>query len=357
MRELRLLLALPHVRVATLVAAALIAAVAGGVFDRWRPTLSYWIKHTPLCLAENAGVLAPRRAHYVPAVGYTVDMLHCTPAKPPQLVGASLSRDLFVVSDLGGTVQRIDIAGRVVWQLGMSSPHGLDVHEDWLLVGEGQTVRVLSALTGADLQRFEFDQPILMFRQIGSSLFMLMDIDGAGAVRRYALSQHGARLVKSTPVVTHFARGIDIDASGLYVADTFGHRIIRLDLDSLELLDEAASYFPNSVQILGDLLLVAEEHLNVVSEFRTQPLVRIGSRVGCSAHPAGIELPDDMPAGACDRSAPETALYSPNDAVAADGRVYVADTDNHRVVEFVGGHVVALLSGFNNPVNVRVVQR
>jgi hypothetical protein len=133
--------------------------------------------------------------------------------------------------------------------------------------------------------------------------------------------------------------------------------VIRLDLDSLELLDQAASCFPSSAQVLVDLLLVAEEHLDVVSASRTHPLARISSRIGCRAHPEGIELPDDTPAGARYSSAPEKALYSPNDAVAADRYVYVADADNHRVGEFLGRNAVALLSGFNNPVNVRVVQR
>ncbi len=39
-----------------------------------------------------------------------------------------------------------------------------------------------------------------------------------------------------------------------------------------------------------------------------------------------------------------------------DGRIYVADTDNHRVVEFRMGRVASELTGFNNPVNIRVVQ-
>jgi sugar lactone lactonase YvrE len=337
-------------------AVLLAAAAAGGLLEPWRPLVSYWLKHKPLCMAENAGLLAPRRAHYSAALGYTVDMLYCTPAEPPRPIGGPLRRDLVVVSDMGGVVQRIDAAGRLVWQRRLSGPRGLDIHGDRLLVGEGRTVRVLSTSNGADLQRFEFDQPILMVRQGGSSLFTLMDMEGTGAVRRYELSQNGARLVRSTPVVTRYPRGIDLDASGLYVADTFGNRVIRLDPDSLELRAQAASYFPNSVQVAGDRLLVVEEHLNVVSEFRMQPLERLGSRVGCSAHPPGVNLPDDTPARACDRGALATALYSPNDAVAADGRVYIADTDNHRIVEFFEGHVVAQLTGFNNPVNVRVAQ-
>jgi starvation-inducible outer membrane lipoprotein len=108
--------------------------------------------------------------------------------------------------------------------------------------------------------------------------------------------------------------------------------------------------------MVGDRLLIVEEHLNVISEFRKHPLERLGPRVGCSAYPPDINLPNDRSTAACDRSASVTNLYSPNDAVTADGRVYIADTDNHRVIELLGGRLVAQLTGFNNPVNVRVAE-
>jgi DNA-binding beta-propeller fold protein YncE len=222
------------------------------------------------------------------------------------------------------------------------------------LIGEGTTLRILSASRGTDLARIEFDQPILMARQVGAFLYVLMDIEGIGAVRRYELTNNDARLIKSTPVNTRYPRGIDYDASGLYVADTFNHRVIRLDPYSLELQAEAASFFPNSVQVTGDRLLVTEEHLNVVSEFRMQPLQRLGPRIGCSAQPAGVQLPDDTSGRLCGGVNPIATLYSPNDAVAVGGHVYVADTDHHRVVEMFEGHIISELSGFNNPINVRV---
>ena len=339
----------------SLALAALLAARGGGFLEPWRPTASYWIKHTPLCMAENAGLLPPRRAHYVPALGQTVDILLCTPTRPPQLAGRHLAHDLIVVSDMGGVVQRIDASGRLVWQRRLSVPRGLDIHDDRLLVGEGRSVLVLSVTNGIELQRYDFDQAILMARQVGSSLYIVMNFEGQGAVRRYALSGNSARLVRATPVVTSYPRGIDVGASGVYVADTFGNRVIRLDPDSLELRAQAGAYFPNSVNLMGERLLVVEEHLNVISEFRADTFERLGLRVGCTAHPFGVNLPGDESARICAGGFGAVELYSPNDADEADGFLYIADTDNHRVVEVLKGHVIAQLNGFNNPVSVRVV--
>jgi hypothetical protein len=117
------------------IGAAFVASTAGMGVEHWRPMASYWLKHVPLCFAENAGLLTPRRAHYSAALGRTVDVLYCTPSKPPKLVGGPLARDLVVVSDMGGVVQRIDSSGRLLWQRRMSNPHGLDISRrppfDW----------------------------------------------------------------------------------------------------------------------------------------------------------------------------------------------------------------------------------
>lgn len=330
---------------------------ATGYINYFRPHLSYWLKHVPLCMAENAGFLPPRRAHYSEGRNATINVLYCTPAKPPRLVGGPLNYDLIIVSDMGGVVQRINTTGRLVWQRRLSAPRGLDIQGNRILVGQGQKLRELSLATGADLKAFEFDQPIRMFHLDGTDLFVLMDIDGNGGVRRYDLSNGTPLLVSSSSIKTQYPRGIDVDAASVYVADTFGHRVIRFGRESLELQDEAPSYFPNSVQIVGHRLLVAEEHLNVISEFLSRPLVRRGPVISSSAHPPRIVFPGNHQTMPCNKSISSVKLYSPNDAIDVDGRVYVADTDNHRVLELSSGRVVAQLTAFNNPVNIRAVGR
>lgn len=169
-------------------------------FSQLRPRLSYWIKHVPLCMAENAGLLSPRRAHYSEKLGSTIDALYCTPVKPPRLVGSPLQHDLIVVSDMGKVVQRISATGHLVWERHLSAPRGLDIHNNKVLVGEGQTLRVLSLATGAVIHAFEFDEPILMARLVRNDLFVLFNVDGEGGVRRYDFSNGIIRLASSSPV-------------------------------------------------------------------------------------------------------------------------------------------------------------
>jgi hypothetical protein len=333
------------------------AAAMGERFERLRPTASYWLKHVPLCILENQGVIAPRRAHYVSALRRTIDTLYCTPEQPPHLIGNSLSHDLFVVSDMGGVIQRIGANGNLVWQRRLSIPRGLDVVGNRLLVGEGQSLRVLDSVTGADLYSYKFDHPILMAKQSGPRLYVLMNIAGIGAVRRYEVRAGDVKLIKSTSVVTQYPRGMDVNSLGVFVADTFGHRIIRLDSDSLELRDEVASYFPNSVQIIGDRLFSAEEHLNAISEYQLNPLRRIGPRFGCAANESHSDPLIMNATSPCEGTVHPAMLLSPNDAVFADDSVYIADTDKHRVVHLKNGQLVSVLSGFNNPTNLRAFAR
>jgi hypothetical protein len=329
-----------------------LALLGGEQFTQWRPQLSYFFKHTPLCWAENAGLIPPKRAHFSEEMQSTVDILRCVPARPPQLVGGPLSNDLIVVSDLGGLVKRVSTSGKLLWQRSLNMPHGLEIHGDRLLIGEGKTLRVLNASSGADIEAFELDQPILMVRQLGKDLFLLMNFKGVGAVRRYTLTGGVPILIQSSPVETHYARGIYVNQSGVYVADTFRHRVIKLDLETLDLLDQADSYFPNSVQSFGDRLLVAEEHLNVIAEFTSNPLQRNDLQLGCLKK-SGKDFPQkNMKWVFCDQLKKKEQLFSPNDAIFFKDSIYVADTDNHRVVEFHRGRVVSELIGFNNPVNI-----
>ncbi len=292
-----------------------LALLAGDQFSQWRPQLSYFLKHTPLCWAENLGLIPLKRAHFSEKLQSTVDILRCAPAKPPQLVGGPLGNDLIVVSDLGGLVQRISASGKLLWQRRLDMPHGLEIHGDRLLVGEGKMLRVLSISTGGDIEEFELDRPILMVRQVGKDLFLLMDFEGVGAVRRYSLTKNKLTLLISSPVETHYARGLYVNESGVYVADTFGHRVIKLDVETLGLLDQEESYFPNSVQVFGGRLLVTEEHRNVVAEYTMDPLLRIGLNLGCQKQ-IGKELSQrDLEFEFCGKINMAEKLFSPNDAV------------------------------------------
>lgn len=189
------------------------------------------------------------------------------------------------------------------------------------------------------------------------NLLTLMSIDGVGAIRRYDISQDKPLLVMSSAVQASYPRGIDIAGSDIYVADTFGHRVIRMDYNSLDLLGEAPSYYPNSVQIVRDRLIVAEEHRNIVANFQLRTLARLEPFAGCPTYALEAELLNIPRGSICDGKNNIVELYSPNDAFSIDEYVYIADTDNHRVIALYGGQVIGQVIGFNNPINVRAVRR
>lgn len=273
-----------------------------------------------------------------------------------------MSHDLIVISGMGGVVQRIKSDGHLMWQTKMRSPRSLEVQDGKLLVGEGKVLHFMSLDTGVKLKSFEFDKPILSARLRGNTLFTVMDIQGIGSVRRYELFNNEAKLVQLGSVSAFYPRGIDVDDENIYVADTFGSRILRLDRASLRLKDEVPSYFPNSIQVKNEILIVAEEHSNIVSEFTLNPLERSKILVGCPDHllPNQIEVEPDKHIAKkfeCNKVKSDTVLYSPNDAILLDGYLYIADTDNHRVIQVAKGKVVAELIGFNDPVSVRAIPR
>lgn len=334
---------------------ALLVLLASSNPQHWRSQLSYLLKHTPLCWAENVGFIETKRAHFLEELGTTIDIRRCTPTKPPKMVGNALAHDLVVVSDLGGLVQRFGSNGHIIWQRRLNLPRGIDIVGDSLFIGEGQTLRVLNLSTGFDLKAHKFNHAINNIRVIGNDLYILFDIKGIGAVRHYDYMNGYPVLINSSNIETHFARGLHVDESGLYVADTYQHRVLHLELKTLDLLNYTPARFPMSLKNLGKKFLVVED-LNVVSEFNKMPLERLGSRVGCRRPSILPELMNATDLVFCELEESLGELYSPNDADIEGDYVYVADTHHHRIVVFFKDRVVAQITGFNNPVNVRVAK-
>lgn len=273
-----------------------------------------------------------------------------------------MSHDLIVISGMGGVVQRIKSDGHLMWQTKMHMPRSLEVQEDELLVAEEKILHIISITTGLKLRSIEFDKSIVSVLLRGNELFVLMESQGVASVGRYELLNNAVKLVNSASIAAVYPRGMDVDEDNVYIADTFGNRVLRLDRISFILKDEVPSYFPNSVQVKGENLIVTEEHSNVVSEFTSNPLKRKKVLVGCPVNllqnkmknGAGKNIKQDIE---CDRIKNVEKLYSPNDARLIDGDLYIADTDNHRIIQIANGKVVAKLIEFNDPVSVRAIKR
>ena len=98
----------------------------------------------------------------------------------------------------------------------------------------------------------------------------------------------------------------------------------------------------------------------MVSECKLNPLKRSKILAGCPTHLLSNQFKKGVVKNieeeiACDRTKSVAALYSPNDAAILDGQLYIADTDNHRVIQISNGKVTAELTGFNEPVNLLAI--
>lgn len=325
----------------------------------FRREASLALRHWPRCLLENYGGLATRRAHYVPGHG-TVDILYCTPIAPPNYRGALMQDSLVVVSDFGQAVYRFNRSGELVWQRNIGIARGVDISGQHVYVGVEKDVVVLSAATGAELKRYTLPHHILAIKVAGDSLIVAHDIDQPGAVTIYRFN--GAQLQRERSMSQHlrYPRGLALAGPFLYVADTFGHRVVKLDLHTGALVAQQPSFYPNSVAIVNGALLVAEEHLNLISEFALDDLAPLRLRAGIPHAQDGsaVFLARHRSLGFAMASVhpdPRLPLLSPNDAAAAGRFLYVADTDRHRIVVLKDGRWWGQLEGFNNPVNVRTL--
>jgi hypothetical protein len=155
----------------------------------------------------------------------------------------------------------------------------------------------------------------------------------------------------------------------LYVANTFGHKVLRFSVRANgrpELAASAPSFYPNSVRPGRDTLLVAEEHINQIVTMDPLTLARRPAAAGCWSHGQTVVALDRLLARVSDHTADGESvclahsplgyqLLAPNDAVQATSALYVADTDNQRIVMYKNGVPTAMLTNFNEPLNVDIV--
>lgn len=334
-------------------------------------------------LLDAAGYLAalPPSAgftfsYYIPGKG----TVGTTPGLAPEAVslkGESLPFPLYVLSDIGRFILRLGVSGRVEWAVLLSKRcRGIGVAGGELFYPRGDEVVNLDGRTGQERRRFPVeDLGHLNFVNFTEGRLILgYSGEGPGRVKVCEETADGRFLpVWTNPHETNGARHAGTRGRILYVADTFGHRCYAVDMDSSRLLWERPSYNPCFVEPAandeGSWLLV-EEHANRLLKFKggeAQARTIFSCPDSLYADPAST--PDLLRAGeamkvfrtsqgalkgsACEESSGEQTLYSPNGACqVGDGRLIVADTDNHRLVVIRNGRIVSTLRGFNNPVKV-----
>ncbi|MFN3619981.1 hypothetical protein [Sphingorhabdus sp.] len=329
--------------------------------DPVRHYVARTVKHGAICFLQNNAIIKPRRAHYTPDKG-TVDIVYCAPINPPAFDGAKMDHGIFVLSDFGHQVQRLNQLGQVVWTQNLHTPRGLDSTEKHLYVGDRKELLILDVDTGEILKRYRYSNYITALKAYRDRLFIAFDDGQVGSLIGYQIDDKMNNVIFRLPMRLASARGIDVSNNMLVIADTFHHKIVKIRLDS-NVVSSTKSYYPNSVQIWKDSLLISEEHLNMVSKFSSHSLTRTGAMAGCfdpknlDSKIEKVVLDDIYRSGtSCNAQHLGSKLYSPNDAIYADGSLYVADTDNHRIVVLKNGIKHSVISGFNNPVNIRLVK-
>jgi hypothetical protein len=323
----------------------------------------------PRCLSENEGWSAPRRARYQPDAGGTTGAVRCTPDAKPRLIGSPLADSLVVVSGLGGVVQRIAKDGGESWRTRLTQPRGAFINGEQVGVGSGRTIWWLNKRSGAKVGATQFDWPVNGFWLRDGYLAVAFRVQGAGAVRVYALRGFEAHEICRVHTELGYPRGVYLSAEALYVADTFGHRVLRFAGRSGNFSSapsSAASFYPNSVRLSAGRLLVTEEHINQVVAMDPETLSRRPAVAACWPGDGGVVALNALIAKVNVRAADRDSvcfargpmartLMAPNDAAQSGEVLYVADTDNHRIVMFRGGVLTSVLSNFNEPVNVDIV--
>ncbi len=324
-----------------------------------KKSISMLVKHPILCQLEQWHLIRPYRAHYTVERG-TVDVRYCTPSMPPRYAGQRLPHPFFVLSDFGQVVQKFDRGGRMLWQRKLDTPRGMALHNGEVLVADAKDVVVLDAGSGVEKARYHQARYISAIDAFDDKVLLAYDEDGPGTVMLYRRTGQLLRPMTRYPQTFKHARGVALRDGVLYVADTFGHRIVKVDARSHATLDAVTSYYPNSIELTATSLIVAEEHLNLVTELDKNNFGRRRVIAGCLApHGQSAQFYQQHRATelamlpACQGDARQR-LFSQNDAVLAGQFLFIADTDNHRVLVLKSGKHWGEMTGFNDPVNVRV---
>ena len=210
----------------------------------------------------------------------------------------------------------------------------------------------------------KFSDEINFVRAFGNRLIVIYNVIRPADIFSWD-DQTGIGPLQMSSTALSFGRGADIRGNMIAFADTFGLRIVVQSLVDGTILDEFPTYYPNDVAWRGDFLYIVEEHHDRILAWNS-----ISKRKFVVLAPPNPTLWDPNitltteETGYCGTDAPsprskssdicsgEFTLYAPNGLWLRKDGMFIADTDNSRVVYVVDGKVVSVLLGFNNPVSV-----
>ncbi|XZE54482.1 hypothetical protein SH139x_000450 [Planctomycetaceae bacterium SH139] len=315
-------------------------------------------------------------SYFAPAVG-TVGLTLGMPAAM-EANGELFPHDFVVINQYGPAIDYVRRDGSIGWRfqvpVGMSS---VALDGDQIVFPNANRIGFLEVQTGlltddwlvtADTAWVRFVNPL------GGGRYLLARETQSGQQILEIRNRNGEVDWTSPESIFH-PRWAALSDDLVVVADTFNHRVFGIRLDAMQSEFSIPTFFPNDVRFLdADTIMVVEEHADRIwtMSLADAALANLAGRTlliaaagredlslnvsELSALASSMEVKVDPDASvSLAKSARSYAgmqtLYSPNGAVAlADGSLYVADTDNHRVIHISAeGLVLGEILGFNNP--------
>ncbi|NMG04782.1 hypothetical protein [Azoarcus taiwanensis] len=305
--------------------------------------------------------------------------------KTSMIVASDMSRSLIGIMD-----------GRVEWTRTFPEtwPRALDIYKGLAYVGNRYSILILQPFTGETVA--ELNIPNLPERSAINSVRLsalgtrtiltlgldLLDIESLPPrpsilVFDIVESEPGEKTLSLVVSFYEFSSPRDavvIDGK-LYVADTFGHKVIKIDLNSETHTRQTIGnfYFPNTI----DFMTIGKGLQAIISAEHENRIVQLDLRTGKITIPLSCPLDlfrnpesskDDIVANeilmttsnevkpasmslCATRYSGLNTLYSPNSARLLNEKLVISDTDNHMVKVFHKNRLQTIVTGIPNPVN------
>jgi hypothetical protein len=282
----------------------------------------------------------------------------------PVAHGEDFPSSFLVQAQFALTLAHISRDGSVKWTY-PSAGRFVTANDDHIFVNDMADTGKVDVLNHLGQRQFslQFARSVNYVRAEGDKLVVAYNTLAPVDVFEWDGSRIGELLFSST-AVSH-ARAARLNGSTLVIADTFGHRVVLQDIETGAVLDTYSTWFPNDLELRGDFLYVVEEHfdrivaVNQATDRRFVVMAAPRSWKWDSDLAPGTDWPEycgtevprprSLSSDAC--SGMDT-LYAPNGIALLDQGIFVADTDNSRVVYIEDGKVLSVLVGLNNPVKV-----
>lgn len=333
--------------------------------------------------AHDAPGAAPQRYSYFSPARGTVN-LDNQEFDPSVLEarGRALDGDVIVLTGVSHTLARLSPNGRVRWMLDVADgggAYGLTSFDGLLVVTFGSDILLVDPEEGQVVSRLPVLAPgptqFLSFVRVQAGLLI------AGESRAYGDIVIGRlepvpgqppqlKILERIPTRMEAPRdALMVTPEQLLVADTFGHAVVLFERrERWRETRRWAEYYPNMLDWHNGELTVLSEHANRIGRWNLQSnqrqvLVACPDPLFSDARTRPQQLVAEEPRTRSGESPPrqicsadiagDQTLYAANGFFdEGNGRLWVADADNHRVALFVDGQFWGAITGINHPVRV-----